>query len=45
LLVAPDYLDALFADPRGNVILGMALFGLLLAGITMRAMIRNSLRT
>jgi tight adherence protein B len=44
LLVAPDYLDPLFADPRGNVILGLALFGLLLAGVTMRAMIRNSLR-
>jgi tight adherence protein B len=44
LLVAPSYLDPLFADPRGNVILGLALFGLLLAGVTMRAMIRNSLR-
>jgi tight adherence protein B len=44
LLVAPNYLDPLFADPRGNVILGLALFGLLLAGVTMRAMIRNSLR-
>jgi tight adherence protein B len=43
LLVAPNYLDPLFADPRGNVILGLALSGLLLAGITIRAMIRNSL--
>jgi tight adherence protein B len=44
LLVAPNYLDPLFADPRGNIILGLALFGLLLAGMIMRAMIRNSLR-
>ncbi len=45
LLVAPDYLDPLFADPRGNVIVGLALLGLLLAGFTMRAMIRNILNT
>jgi tight adherence protein B len=44
LLVAPNYLDPLFSDPRGNIILGAALFALLLAGITIRAMIRNSLR-
>jgi tight adherence protein B len=43
LMAAPDYLAPLFADPRGNIILGMAVLGLLLAGITMRAMIRNSL--
>jgi tight adherence protein B len=43
LMVAPDYLAPLFADPRGNIILGMAVLGLSLAGITMRAMIRNSL--
>jgi tight adherence protein B len=43
LMVAPTYLAPLFADPRGNIILGLALLGLLLAGITMRAMIRNSL--
>ncbi len=43
LMVAPNYLAPLFADPRGNVILGMAVLGLLLAAITMRAMIRNSL--
>jgi Flp pilus assembly protein TadB len=42
-MVAPNYLAPLFADPRGNVILGMAVLGLLLAAITMRAMIRNSL--
>jgi tight adherence protein B len=44
LLVAPRYLDPLFADPRGNFILGAALLCLLLAGVTIRAMIRNSLR-
>ena len=43
LTVAPDYLAPLFADPRGNIILGMAVLGLLLAGITMRAMMRDSL--
>ena len=42
LIVAPTYLAPLFADRRGNIILGLALSGLLLAGITMRAMIRNS---
>jgi tight adherence protein B len=45
LLVAPNYLDPLFADPRGNVILGLALLGLLLAGLMIRGMIRSSLRT
>ena len=44
LLVAPNYLDPLFADPRGNLILGAAFLCLLLAGLTIRAMIRNSLR-
>ena len=43
LMVAPTYLDPLFADPRGHVILGSALLCLFLAGITMRTMIRNSL--
>jgi len=43
LIFAPNYLAPLFADPRGNIILGMAGLGLLLAGITMRAMIRSSL--
>lgn len=43
MVVAPDYLDPLFTDPRGNVILGTALFGLLAAGLTMRAMIRHAL--
>ncbi len=45
LVAAPTYLDPLFSDPRGNVILGAAVLGLFLAGFTMRAMIRNSLRT
>ncbi len=43
LMVAPNYLNPLFADPRGNIILGLAIFDLLLAGFTMRAMIRHSL--
>ena len=43
LLVAPSYLDPLLKDPRGNIILGLAIFDLFLAGITMRAMIRHSL--
>ncbi|MGC2415439.1 MAG: type II secretion system F family protein [Stellaceae bacterium] len=44
LFTAPRYLDPLFADPRGNVILGLVLLCLLLAGLTTRAMIRRSLR-
>ncbi len=44
LLVAPNYLDPLFSDSRGHIILGAALLCLLLAGLTMRTMIRNSLR-
>ena len=43
LLVAPSYLNLLFSDLRGNVILGLAVFLLLSAGITMRTMIRNAL--
>jgi len=43
LVVAPNYLDPLFADPRGHIILAVALLGLLLAGVTMRTMIRNML--
>ncbi|HVC54124.1 MAG TPA: type II secretion system F family protein [Stellaceae bacterium] len=45
LLVAPAYLDPLFNDWRGNVILGMAAFLLLAAFFTMRSMIRNALAT
>lgn len=43
LLVAPSYLDPLFANSRGHVILGAALLGLVLAGLTMRSMIRHAL--
>jgi tight adherence protein B len=45
LLVAPHYLDPLFHDRRGNFILGGALLCLVLAGVTMRAMIRRALAT
>jgi len=44
LMVAPNYLRPLFADPRGRIILGVALLGVVLAGTTMRMMVRNSLR-
>jgi len=44
LMVAPSYLRPLFADPRGRIILGVAVLGVVLAGITMRIMVRNSLR-
>lgn len=43
LIVAPSYLDVLFLDSRGNFIVGLALLCLLLAGLTMRTMIRNTL--
>lgn len=45
LLVAPTYLQPLFSDWRGNVILGIAAFLLVSAIITMRTMIRNALAT
>ncbi|HLY45707.1 MAG TPA: type II secretion system F family protein [Stellaceae bacterium] len=45
LLVAPGYLQPLFSDWRGNVILGIAAFLLVSAIITMRTMIRNALAT
>jgi tight adherence protein B len=41
LLVQPRYLDPLFADARGHVILAMAVGGLLLSFITMRQMMRG----
>ena len=44
LLVAPNYLTPLFADPRGQVILGLALLCLMLAAITIRALMRSGLR-
>jgi tight adherence protein B len=43
LMVAPNYLDALFSDRRGNIIVGMALLLLAVAGMSMRAMLRRSL--
>jgi tight adherence protein B len=44
LFTAPNYLDPLFNDPRGNVILGLVVSCLVLAGITTRAMIQRTLR-
>jgi tight adherence protein B len=41
LLLQPRYLDPLFSDPRGHVILAMAAGGLFLSFITMRQMMRN----
>ena len=42
-ILAPAYFDQFFADPRGRVILLLAILCLLMAGLTMRAMIRNAL--
>ncbi len=44
-LISPNYLRPLFTDFRGNIILGLAAFLLLLAFVTMRTMIRNALAT
>lgn len=41
LLIQPGYLSPLVNDPRGHIILGMAAGGLLLAGLTMRQMMRS----
>lgn len=41
LIVQPGYLTPLVADPRGHVILALAIGGLLLAGLTMRQMMRS----
>jgi tight adherence protein B len=41
LLVSPRYLAPLVDDPRGNVIVGLALMGLLLAYLTMRRMLHS----
>jgi tight adherence protein B len=41
LIVQPGYLDPLFADPRGHVILGMAAGGIVLSFVTMRQMMRS----
>jgi tight adherence protein B len=44
LLIQPRYLDPLFADPRGHVILAMAVGGLVLSFVTMRQMMRSVLK-
>jgi tight adherence protein B len=44
LVVSPGYLEPLISDPRGNFIVGAALLSLLLAFVTMRAMMRTALR-
>ncbi len=41
LVVQPGYLNPLFADPRGHIILGMAAGGLLMSFISMRQMMRS----
>jgi tight adherence protein B len=41
LLIQPGYLSPLVSDPRGHVILLMAAGGLVLAGLTMRQMMRS----
>jgi len=43
LIVSPEYLEPLLSDPRGNLIVGTALLSLLLAGLTMRAMMRTAM--
>lgn len=43
LVVAPGYLAPLINDPRGNVIIGSALFGLGAAIVSMRAMLRAAM--
>lgn len=45
LVVSPSYLEPLISDPRGNLIVGAALLGLLLAFLTMRTIIRSALMT
>lgn len=40
-VIAPAYLTPLIYDPRGNIILGVALSGLLMAALTMRWLIRR----
>jgi tight adherence protein B len=41
LIIQPGYLDPLFADPRGHVILGAAVGLLVLSFVTMRQMMRS----
>lgn len=41
LILQPGYLNPLFADPRGHVILAMAVGGIVLSFVTMRQMMRS----
>lgn len=41
LVISPDYLRPLATDPRGHLIVGMALLGLTLAYLSMRAMLHS----
>ncbi len=41
LLVSPGYLAPLITDPRGNVIIGIVLVGLIFAHLSMRRMLRS----
>ncbi len=41
LAVQPGYLNPLFVDPRGHIILAMAVAGLLMSFLTMRQMMRS----
>jgi tight adherence protein B len=41
LIIQPGYLDPLFADPRGHIILGLAVGLLVLSFVTMRQMMRS----
>ena len=44
-LMAPSYLAPLITDPRGNVLVGIAIVSLTLAGLTMRWLIRKATMT
>lgn len=42
LIVAPSYLQPLVSDPRGHIIVGSSVLSLILAGVTMRSMMRSA---
>jgi len=44
-LMAPSYLAPLITDPRGNILVGVAIVSLTLAGLTMRWLIRKATMT
>jgi len=44
-IMAPSYLAPLITDPRGNVLVGIAILSLTLAGLTMRWLIRKATMT